>query len=139
MQNYVRAFVAGFLSTFIFHQGVWGLLYVAGVLPAPPFNMDPTWPLAVPKVLSLAFWGGVWGLPIWYLMRHATGSAYWTRAIVFGAIGPTAVAILVVSRLKAGDFSAASNPQYWILGLILNGAWGLGLALFMRGLKRVGL
>jgi len=139
MQNYIRAFVAGFLSTFLFHQGVLGLLYAAGIVPAAPFNMEPTWPLGAPKVLSLAFWGGVWGIPIWYLMRHATNAAYWVRAIVFGAIGPTVVALMVVYPLKGRAFAAGWDPTIWVLGLILNGAWGLGLALFMRGLRRVGL
>ena len=137
--HYVRAFVAGFLSTLVFHQAVIGLFYLAGVFKRQPWSLAPTEPFGVPAVLSLAFWGGVWGIPIWYLMRHATGTAYWVRAIVFGAIGPTAVAILVVSRIKMGDFSAASNAQFWIGGLIVNGVWGLGLALLMRALKRVGL
>jgi hypothetical protein len=136
---YVRAFVAGFLSTLTFHQAVIGLFYLADVFKRPPWNLAPTEPFGVPAVLSLAFWGGAWGIPIWYLMRHATGAAYWVRAIVFGAIGPTVVAILVVSRIKMGDFSAASNAQFWIGGLIVNGVWGLGLGLFMRWLKRVGL
>ena len=139
MQNYVRAFVAGFLSTLMFHQAVIGLFYMAGVFPRAPWNLEPVPPLGVPSVLSLAFWGGVWGIPIWYLMRHATNAAYWTRAIVFGAIGPTVVAILVVARIKSGDFSAASNVQFWVGGLIVNGVWGLGLAMLMRGLKRVGV
>ena len=139
MQNYVRAFVAGFLSTLMFHQAVVGLFYMAGLFPRVPWNLAPVPPLGVPSVLSLAFWGGVWGIPIWYLMRHATGTAYWMRAIVFGAIGPTVVAILVVSRIKMGDFSAASNVQFWVGGLIVNGVWGLGLAMLMRGLKRVGV
>ena len=136
---YVRAFIAGFLSTLLFHQGVLLLFNVLGVFDRSPWNMDPVPPLGVPSVISLAFWGGVWGIPIWYLMRHATGAAYWVRAIVFGAIGPTVVAIVVVARIKTGTFDAVSDAKFWIGGLIVNGAWGLGLALFMRGLKRVGL
>lgn len=136
---YVRAFVAGFLSTLTFHQAVIWVFFTMGVFSRAPWNMDAVPPLGVPAVVSLAFWGGVWGIPIWYLMRHATNAAYWTRAIVFGAIGPTVVAILVVARIKSGDFSAASNLQFWIGGLIVNGVWGLGLALLMRGLKRVGI
>ena len=139
MQSYVRAFVAGFLSTLMFHQAVIGLFYLAGIFSRAPWNLAPVPPLGVPSVLSLAFWGGVWGIPIWYLMRHATGTAYWMRAIVFGAIGPTVVAILVVARIKSGTFDAVSDVKFWIGGLIVNGAWGLGLAMLMRGLKRVGL
>jgi hypothetical protein len=139
MQNYVRAFVAGFLSTLIFHQAAIGLFYLLGVFARAPWSLAATEPLGVPYVLSLAFWGGVWGIPIWYLMRHATNAAYWVRAIVFGAIGPTVVAIVVVARIKTGTFDAVSDAKFWIGGLIVNGVWGLGLALLMRGLKRLGL
>ncbi|MGH8481841.1 MAG: hypothetical protein ACRES8_05215 [Nevskiaceae bacterium] len=140
MQNYVRAFVAGFLSTLVFHQAVVGLFYVAGLFPAPPFNLDPRAPFGVPAVLSLAFWGGLWGMPIWYLMRHATGKAYWLRAVVFGAIFPTAAALLFFFPIKNDwSFARAAQPVSWLFGFIVNGAWGLGLALLMRGLRRVGL
>lgn len=139
MRNYVRAFVAGFLSTLMFHQAVIGLFYLAGLFQRAPWNLAPTEPFGIPAVLSLAFWGGVWGIPIWYLMRHATGAAYWVRAIVFGAIGPTVVAFLVVVPLKGGTIGAGWDPKLWIGGLIVNGVWGLGLALLMRALRRVGL
>ena len=136
---YVRAFIAGFLSTLLFHQGVLLLFNLLGVFDRSPWNMAPVPPLGVPSVISLAFWGGVWGIPIWYLMRHATGAAYWIRAIVFGAIGPTVVAFLLVVPLKGGSFGAGWDPKLWIGGLIVNGAWGLGLAFLMRALKRAGL
>jgi hypothetical protein len=136
---YVRAFVAGFVSTLTFHQGVIWLFYTMGAFSRAPWNMDGVPPLGLPSVISLAFWGGVWGIPIWYLMRHATNAAYWVRAIVFGAIGPTVVAFLVVVPLKGGSFGAGWDPKLWIGGLIVNGAWGLGLAVFMRALKRVGV
>jgi hypothetical protein len=140
MQSYVRAFVAGFLSTLIFHQAVvWGF-HMAGLVPFAPFNLEPRPPFGVPAVLSLAFWGGLWGLPIWYLMRHATGQAYWLRAVLFGAIFPTAAALLFFYSIKNNwDFALAAQPKSWVFGFIVNGAWGFGLAVLMRALKRVGL
>jgi hypothetical protein len=136
---YVRAFIAGFLSTLVFHQAVILVFHLMGVFARAPWNMEPVAPLGVPSVISLAFWGGVWGIPIWYLMRHATGAAYWIRAIVFGAIGPTVVAFLVVVPMKGGAVGAGWDPKLWIGGLIVNGAWGFGLALLIRALRRVGL
>lgn len=124
---WLKSFVAAFLATLVFHQGVAGLMYMAGMLPAPPFNMDPSGPLGVPAVLSLAFWGGLWGLPLWALVRRMGALGYWGVSLVFGAVLPTVVAMLVVFPLKGLDVSAAT----WIGGLILNGAWGIGTALFM--------
>src|SRR3546814_11666564 len=53
-------FVAAFLATLIFHQGMFAILHSAGLIPAPPFPMAPTEPFGLPTVFSLAFWGGVW-------------------------------------------------------------------------------
>ena len=126
--NYAKAFFAGFVATLIFHQGVYTLLYLLDSSLAPPFNMTPTPPLGIPAVLSLAFWGGVWGLPVWWLIRHAAGAAYWLRAAIIGAIGPSAVAMLIVFPLKG----LAVTPKVIVGALILNAAWGLGVALCMR-------
>ena len=37
--DYVRAYVAGFLATLLFHQLLLGLLYVAGIVPVAPFGL----------------------------------------------------------------------------------------------------
>jgi hypothetical protein len=125
---WLKAFVAGFLATLIFHQGLFGLLYLAGIVPVPPFNMGPVPPFGAPAILSLAFFGGLWGLPIWAIIRDLGTAAHWSMAIILGAIGPTLVAMLVVFPLKGMDVSA----QTWVGGLLLNGFWGLGLAFFMK-------
>ena len=75
--QWVKAFVAGFLSTLIFHQGLLALLYAAGVVPAPPYNLAASEPLGVPAVVSLAFWGGIWGLPLWWLIRYKPARLFW--------------------------------------------------------------
>lgn len=132
MAQWIKAFIGGFLATLIFHQGVYFLMAQAAPVPAPPFNMAPTEPLGIPAVFSLAFWGGVWGIPIWALIRNLFGGRYWLRAAVLGALGPTAVFLFVVSPLKGGAFAAGWDPKIIIAGLILNAAWGIGLALFMK-------
>ena len=60
--TYLKAFIAGFASTLVFHQGLLWLLYTAGFSPRAPWNMAPVPPLNAPAVISLAFWGGVWGI-----------------------------------------------------------------------------
>jgi hypothetical protein len=136
--NYVRAFIAGFIATLVFHQGVIWVFHYLGAIPMGPFNMAPTPPFGVPAVISLAFWGGVWGVVLWPTLRIAQGASYWLRAIVLGAIGPTAVALLVVVPIKTGVFPPAFNPKLIVGGLIVNGAWGFGLALLMKQLRKVG-
>lgn len=134
---FVKAFIAGFLATLVFHQGVLALFYAAGVFPRAPFNMAATEPLGIPAVISLAFWGGVWGAAIWPLLRNAKDAAYWIRALIIGAVGPSAVALFVVMPLKGMAVAGGWDPKLIIGALILNGAWGLGVAIFMRGLNRI--
>lgn len=125
--QWLKSFIAGILATLIFHQGVMLMFHLAGMVPMP-WNLSPVPPMGVPAVLSLAFWGGVWGLPVWWLIRPFTGAAYYLWAVVAGAVGPTAVAMLVVFPLKSLEVS----PDIVVGGLIVNGAWGLGVAIVMH-------
>jgi len=128
---FLKAFAAGFIATLVFHQGLFAVFHAVGLVPVAAFNLAPVPPFGVPSVISLAFFGGLWGLPTAWLIRHAAGARYWLKALVFGAIGPTTVAMLLVFPLKG----LAVNPQIVIGGLLLNGAWGLGAALFLRLFK----
>lgn len=127
-----RAFIAGFGSTLIFHQGVLGLFYLAGLFPRAPFAMDGVPPLGVPSVLSLAFFGGLWGIVLWALIRGLRGPRHWLMALVAGAVLPTVVALFVVFPLKGMAMAGGWDLKLWVGALILNGAWGLGVALLMR-------
>jgi MFS-type transporter involved in bile tolerance (Atg22 family) len=129
---FLKAFIAGFVSTLVFHQGVLTLLHLAGAFPRAPYDLGAVPPLGIPAVISLAFWGGVWGAAIWPLLKNAAGAAYWLRALVIGAIGPSAVALFIVFPLKGMPMAGGWDPKLVIGALVLNGAWGLGLALLMR-------
>lgn len=127
--QYAKAFAAGFFATLVFHQGVLLLLHLSDPSSVPaPFDMTATAPMDIPAVFSLAFWGGVWGIPIWWLIRNAAGWEYWVRAAVLGAIGPSAVAMLIVFPMKDEDVTA----KIVVGALILNAAWGIGVAIIMR-------
>ncbi len=135
----VIGFVAGFVGTLIFHQGMLGTLHALGIAPIAPFSLQPTSPLGVPEVWSLAFWGGVWGIAYAFaegLLTRWLG--YWLGATLFGAILPTLAFRFIVMPLKdipAGNVSAS----LLITGLLVNAAWGLGTAFFfMLGMRRKG-
>jgi hypothetical protein len=120
--RFLAAFAAGFLATLIFHQGTIWLLHALGAIPVQPYPLQPTWPFGVPQVISLAFWGGVWGLVLWAVIREARGLKYWGLCVGVGALGPTAVAMAVVFPLKGMPVDVTTA----VAGLILNGIWGLG-------------
>ena len=133
---WLKAFLAGFFSTLIFHQGLLAILHAAGASPRAAYALDPVPPLGVPAVLSLAFWGGVWGILLWLLIAGAQGPRYWLVALLFGAVAPSLIALLVVLPLKGQPAGGGWKPAVIIGALLLNGAWGLGVAAFMRLFQR---
>jgi hypothetical protein len=130
--EYIQAFIAGFASTLVFHQGAMAALHQAGFWPKPPFAMNPTAPFQVPAVISLAFWGGLWGIALWLVIGGMPPASYWVLATALGALGPSAVALLVVFPLKGMPVAGDWDPKVIICVLILNAAWGFGVALLMR-------
>jgi hypothetical protein len=127
----LKSFLAGFVSTLTFHQGLLGVLYVVGAFPKAPFNMSPTQPAGVPSVISLAFFGGLWGILIERFVRKYPDTKRLIFWIVYGAVGPTLVALAVVFPVKGIAFSPVMIPG----GLLLNGAWGLGCFLILKLMK----
>lgn len=128
----VKWFIAGFIATLIFHQGLLGLLYAAGISPRAPFNLAATAPLGIPQVVSLAFWGGVWAVALAPLLAKLRASRWWLGWIVAGAIGPSAVALFIVFPLKGMAMAGGWDPKLIIGALLLNGAWGSGCAVMLR-------
>lgn len=125
-------FVAGFIATLIFHQGLWYVLNQTGVIPPEraAWPMNPIPPFGIPSVLSKAFWGGLWGLALAPLLGHLSSPAYWVAWIIVGAVALTVVAFFVVPPLK-GEPMQAMGPRF-LIGLSVNGAWGLGTAVLLR-------
>jgi len=128
----ILEFFSGFAATICFHQPtVWLLGTLFGLGAVKPFNMTPVPPFGVPAVVSLAFWGGIWGIiMIPAISRIRSEAMWWIAAILFGAILPTLVAGLVVAPLK--HINMPKTPQMVMFGLLVNGAWGLGTAIFFR-------
>lgn len=134
--TYLASFIAGFVSTLTFHQGALALLHMAGLTPRAPYVMSPTWPFHIPAVVSLAFWGGVWALVLSCAIgRHWRPSAYWTAWVALGAVMPTLVALFIVFPLKGMPVAGGWSPEIVGGALLLNGLWGFGVALLLRGVE----
>jgi hypothetical protein len=126
-------FVAAFLATLTFHQiGIWGL-HAVGLTGAIPWTTTPIPPFGVPSVISLAFWGGVWGILFVLIERFLARSpgGYWVGATLFGAIVPTLVLMFVVFPLKGRPLGGGFAWQLIVTLLIAHGLWGLGTAVFL--------
>jgi hypothetical protein len=126
-------FTAGFLATLIFHQLSLWVLWGMGVAPFAPYSMAATRPFGVPAVISLAIWGGGWGV-LFALVHHRFPShiGYWVVSFLFGAILPSLVAVLVVLPLKGRPPGGGWHPGLLLTAFIINGAWGAGTGLILR-------
>ncbi len=137
MKRILFGFVAGFVATLVFHQLVLALLWATHLAPNFPWSMKPVPPFGVPSVISLSFWGGVWGAIMIPIIDRKRGGAYYALAIVFGAILPTLVAWFVVAPLKHQPVASGWNPRRMMIGPLINGVWGLGTALLYRLLEKM--
>ncbi len=124
----VFGFLAGALAVPLFHQVMLAILYASHFVARAPFSLQPTKPLGLPAVVSLTFWGGVWGI-IFAMVGSRRGYAF---AVLFGAIFPTVVAWFVVLPLKGIPTGGGWAPRGVATALLVNGAWGLGTAVFLR-------
>jgi hypothetical protein len=134
----ILGFIGGFLAVLIFHQSLWYLFNQIGLIPIerPAWPLDPIPPFDVPSVISKAFWGGVWGAALASFLGRLSGARYWASWIIVGALAPTLVAFFVVPPIKGEP-----TPELWprfLAGLLVNGAWGFGTALFLKLLGAAG-
>ena len=136
----MAGFVSGFLAVLVFHQGAVAVLHALQWTPGSPYSMQAVAPLGVPQVLSLAFWGGVWGVLLAAVLVRLDGAKLVVAATIFGAVLPTLIAWFVVAPLKGQPPAAGFAMPGLLVGPIVNAAWGLGtgLGLLWFGRTRAG-
>ena len=129
----VYGFLAAVMATLIFHQIGLLLLHFAGMTPGMPYDTRPTPPFGVPRVISLAFWGGLWGIVFVLAERYIARSpgGYWVGAIIFGAIIPDVVSWFIVAPLKGLPVGYGFSFRSIATVLIVDGLWGFGTAVFL--------
>ena len=132
----IAGFISGAVSVLIFHQGAVALLHALEWTARAPYSMAPTKPWGIPQLWSIAFWGGIWGVLLAVSLARLDRLPLVCAALVFGAVLPTLVAWFVVAPLKGQPMAAGGVPTRMLVGVIVNGVWGLGtgigLALFGR-------
>jgi hypothetical protein len=133
----VAAFVVGGLAVLVVHQPVVALLHALGSTPITPYSLRPTRPWGIPVFLSLTFWGGIWTIPItWILDRLPRGWIYWVGAACLGALPPTLMTWFVIFPLKGLSASDAAASVGAVNALTVNGIWGLALAFAWSRINR---
>lgn len=134
-------FLMGAFSVIAFHQTTLLLLHhhahklpilveYLGRAPAP-YNFTPVEPFGVPMIASQAFWGGLWGILLAWLIRVVPFDDL-PFGFIFGALALTLTAFTLVASLKGLPLFANGNQQAWLRAALLNGAWGFGTAFLLR-------
>jgi len=129
MKHPFAAFAAGFFATLCFHQPALWLLNLFDFVDRAPYAMKAVPPLGVPSVISLSFWGGIWGIILVAALGRLRNN-FIPASIAFGAIFPTLAARFIAAPLKHESMTV--TPKLIATGLIVNAAWGLGTAILYR-------
>lgn len=126
----VAGFLAAAVSVLTFHQGMVGLLYVLGQIPAPPYSFAAVGPLAVPRVLDLCFWGGLYGLLFGLALPRLSRAPLWLMGLVLGLIAAM-VGWFVVAPLRGQPIAGGWSAPGMMRSVLINGFWGLGVGLIL--------
>jgi hypothetical protein len=132
----LAAFVAGWSATLAGHQPTVWLLNHLGFVANGPFSMRATAPLGVPQVWSTAFWGGLWGIALVFAAARQRLMPLVLFGIIFGAVAPTLVNWFISAPLHGQPIARGWDLRAMWISPTVNAVWGLGCALFWRGLAR---
>ena len=122
----ILGFIAGFLATIMFHQMALWVLWQTGVAPFRPYVFAAVPPFGLPAVISLAIWGGLWGVLFALIQHRFPSGRYWETAFLFGAVFPSLVALLIVLPLKGKPVGGGWHWPLLITAFLINGVWGIG-------------
>ena len=129
----IAGFIAGFVATITFHQLMLMLLNELGLTPRRAFVIAPIDPFGVPTILSTAFWGGLWGVVLTFVIQEKYSAArYWFSALLFGTFAPTLVNWFVVSPLKNVPVAGGWRISTMATTVLVNAAWATGTTLLLR-------
>jgi hypothetical protein len=136
LRTVLVGFVAGALSVLVFHQlGFW-IANELGYARAPLYSLRPVPPFGVPTILSLAFWGGLWGIAAAFLVPRPpspfNGVLGW---VLFAAVIVTLVNWFVVLPIKGAPMGGGFRMPGLVVVPLVYALWGFGMWLIARLLR----
>ncbi len=130
-------FVAGVVAVAVFHQLAVFAFGYAGLGEGEVYSFRPTAPFGVPRIMSQMFWGGVWGVVFAVLFERLPERWPLVMAgFLFSLCGPVLFGWTVVAALRGQRLFGGLNPIRMLASVLINGCFGIGLALIFAGLRR---
>lgn len=125
-------FCAAAISVLTFHQGMWAALHFLNLpglgMPAP-YPTSPTPPWGVPRIVDLAFWGGLYGI-LFGLVLPRLRAPDWRNGLALGIIA-LLVGFFIVAPLKGMPIAGGWQLANWIRSFLINGFWGVGVGIIL--------
>jgi len=122
-------FIAAAISVLTFHQGMWALLFAAGLTTMAPYPIRPVPPFGVPLIVDLCFWGGLYGL-VFGLLRPRFTLPLWLCGLIMGII-TALVGMFIVAPIKGMPIASGWMPWPILRSFLINGSWGVGVGLIL--------
>ena len=127
MRRVLAGFCAAVVATLTFHQAMWALLYLVGLMGAPfPLVANR---FGIPLVVSICIWRGLWGAAYgaaaaWHLKPA------WLSGLVFGVV--VGACEWVSAFLRSGEWVLSRELWLYLMqALLVNGSWGVGLGVML--------
>ena len=130
-------FIAGAVSVVTFHAAVWALLHfleIPGLTMPPPYPTDAIPPFGVPRIVSLSFWGGLWGLAFAAVWRGRRDSLWWGGLLL--GLAAVVTGFTLVAALKGLPIGGNWAWNNWFRSILINGTWGLGVGIILLLITR---
>jgi hypothetical protein len=135
LKRAVLGFVVAVASVLTFHAAAWEAFHLFGLMP-PPYPMRSVPPLGVPQIVSLCFWGGVWGALFGLVLPTLPMSVpMWVKGLGLG-IAAALFGLFVVAPLKGQPIAGGWQAVSLFRSLAINGFWGLGVGLLLPAVLR---
>jgi hypothetical protein len=122
-------FVAGALAVLTFHQGLVETLHVLGLAPQAAYRVTPVLPFNVPLIVSLSFWGGVYGL-CFGMARTNFRLPLWLSSLCLGLVAAL-IGMFIVAPLKGNPVAYDGHAWPIARSFLVNGFWGVGVGLIL--------
>ncbi len=128
-------FIAAVISVLVFHQAMWALLHLAGLMP-PPYPTQGVPPFGVPLIADLCFWGGLWGAAFGLVLPSLPAAPpMWLKGLGLG-IAAALTGLFIVSAIKGQPLAGGWAAMAFVRSFLINGFWGIGVGLILPFLLR---
>ncbi|MBS0641608.1 MAG: hypothetical protein U1E70_03905 [Acetobacteraceae bacterium] len=130
--------VAGALSVLLFHQTSLQILYWLGGAPQPAFRLAHVPPFGMPMMVSLTFWGAVYGAVFGVISRRLPGRLYW-YGLPLGLFA-LLMAWFIFLPLRGLPIAFGGALPPILRSIMAYSLWGIGVTLLLPILtpRRVG-